>query len=224
MPPETVSSPKRPQVGLDARGRDRGHRAGQWGQGDYPQACLALTSFWETPGDVARRWAEPRAGLSIALSCSPARQPLGRRAPFLTPGRAGDTRRGLGKGCSLRAPDAPSLFSSCSVPTLLYPQSVCGKNAVSSERGPRVTGGGSPSRMAPGVRDPLLRPRLPCPRPCLRLCPPSPVPYNCPRTASGQPLQVRRPSSCPSRLQVPFSPQSAGPGSSGPHRRRNLTA
>uniref|UniRef100_A0A667HJL8 Myosin light chain kinase 2, skeletal/cardiac muscle n=2 Tax=Lynx TaxID=13124 RepID=A0A667HJL8_LYNCA len=56
--------------------------------------------------------------------------------------------------------------------------------------------------MAPGVRDPLLRPRLPCPRPCLRLCPPSPIPYNCPRTASGQPLQVRRPSSCPSLLQL----------------------
>uniref|UniRef100_M3Z2H4 Myosin light chain kinase 2, skeletal/cardiac muscle n=2 Tax=Mustela putorius furo TaxID=9669 RepID=M3Z2H4_MUSPF len=56
--------------------------------------------------------------------------------------------------------------------------------------------------MAPGVRDPLLRPRLPCLHPCPRLCPPSPIPYNCPRSAPGQPLQVRRPPGCPSLLQL----------------------
>lgn len=165
-----------------------------------------------------------RARPEHSLVLQPRPRPPGVPGPLPDPVQAGDTRQGLGKGCSLRAPDAPLPFLFLLLPTLLSPQSVCGKNAVSSERGPRVTGGGSPSCMAPGVRDPLLRPRLPCPRPCLRLCPPSPIPYNCPRTASGQPLQVRRPSSCPSLLQVPFSPQSAGPGSSRPDKRRNLTA
>ncbi|KAI5934309.1 Myosin light chain kinase 2, skeletal/cardiac muscle [Manis javanica] len=56
--------------------------------------------------------------------------------------------------------------------------------------------------MAPGVRDPLLRPRLPCLRPCLRLCPPRPVPYNCPRTAPGWLLQDRRPPGHPSLPQL----------------------
>lgn len=61
-------------------------------------------------------------------------------------------------------PQVPPPFSLLLVPTPLppTPPSVRGKNAVSSEWGPRVTGGGSPSCMAPGVRDPLLRPRLPC--------------------------------------------------------------
>lgn len=163
--------------------------------------------------------ARARAEHSLALQPCPG-APL---VPGPLPGQvqASDTGQGLGKGCSLGGLVAPSFFSSCLFQHYSPPRSVCGKNAVSSERGPRVTGGGSPSCMAPGVRDPLLRPRLPCPRPCLRLCPPSPIPYNCPRSTPGQPLQVRRPSGCPSLLQ---KPQSAGPGSSQPDKRRNLTA
>ncbi|KAM5177354.1 myosin light chain kinase 2, skeletal/cardiac muscle isoform 1-T1 [Callospermophilus lateralis] len=56
--------------------------------------------------------------------------------------------------------------------------------------------------MAPGVRDPLLRPRLHCPYPCLRLCPLGPIPYNLPRTLPEQPLQDRQPPGCPSLLQL----------------------
>lgn len=65
-----------------------------------------------------------------------------------------------------------------------------GKNAVSSERGPRVTGGGNPYCMAPGVKEPPLSLRLHCPRPCLRLYPPGPIPYNHPRIAPEKPLKA----------------------------------
>ncbi|TEA32821.1 hypothetical protein DBR06_SOUSAS4210146, partial [Sousa chinensis] len=42
----------------------------------------------------------------------------------------------------------------------------------------------------------------PCLCPCLRLCPPGPIPYNCPRTAPGQPLRDRQTPDCLSLLQL----------------------
>lgn len=74
---------------------------------------MALTSFWKTPGDVARRWAEPGPDVSIALSSSPARDPLVCQAPFLilskpvTPGKAWEKAAPSGPQMP------PSLFSSC---------------------------------------------------------------------------------------------------------------
>lgn len=150
---------------------------------------------------VACRW-QSRAG----PGCSFALQPC-LRAPLL-PGspsglvQARGTGQGLGRGLLPQGPRRPLPFLFLLIPTLFSPQSGRGKNAVSSEQGPRVTGGGSPSYMAPGVRDPLLRPRLHCPCPCLRLCPPGPIPYNLPRTIPEQPLRDRQPPGCPSLLQV----------------------
>lgn len=105
-------------------------------------------------------------------------------------------------------PRCPLPFLFLLVPTPLSPHSVHGKNAVSSEQGPRVTGGGSPSCMAPGVREPLLRPRLPCPRPCLRLCPPaSPLqlPQDCNWAAAAKQTATRLPLSAPGTSLPSFS-------------------
>lgn len=70
--PETISYPKMLQVVPDARGRDHGHRAWCWGQGDYPWASVALTRLWGTPGDEPGRCAEPGSLLGVVLSFSSA--------------------------------------------------------------------------------------------------------------------------------------------------------
>lgn len=150
-------------AGLEARCKACGHRAGCWGHGDYAWACVVQTRLWGTPRDVGRAGAWPEHSLAL--------QPCLRASSSIL-FQVRDTRQGLGEGCSPGAPGAPSCFLFLLVPTLLSPRLVHRKNAVSSEWGPRVTGGGSQSCMAPGVRDPLPRPRLLCLHPCLRLCPP----------------------------------------------------
>lgn len=186
-------------AGLEARCKACGRRAECWGQGDYTWACVVPTRLRGTPGDVGRARAWPEHSLAL--------QPC-LRAPSSILSQIRDTRQGLGEGCSPGAPGAPSCFLFLLVPTPLSPGSVHGKNAVSSEWGPRVTGGGSPSCMAPGVRDPLPRPRLLCLHPCLRLCPPGPgltTAQDGSRAAA-----VRQTPGHPSPLQVPLSPPPAG--------------
>ena len=61
-----------------------------------------------------------------------------------------------------------------------------------------------------------------CLCPCLRLCPPGPIPYNCPRTAPGQPLRDRQTHQIASLYSRCLSPLSQlALASSQPDRRRN---
>lgn len=132
---------------------------------------MALPKLLETLRGVAKRWAEPYLVLAIVLPFSPPRAPL-LIAPTLIP-KTGDARQGLATVCS----PVPPPFFFLMVPMLFYPMSGRGKNAVSSERGPRVTGGGNPHSMAPGVKDPPQSP------------PPLPTPLPPPLPTGPNPLQ-----------------------------------
>lgn len=157
----------------------KGHRAGPWSHGGSPQA----------PGNPERCGKEvgrAMLGPGHSLALQPAKGPSS-YSPYPYPNHRGCPAR-PSHSLFPRAQVPPPFFF-LMVPKLFYPMAGCGKNAVSSERGPRVTGGGNPHSMAPGVKDPPLSLRLHCPRPCLRLCPPGPIPYNHPRIAPEQRLQ-----------------------------------
>lgn len=66
---KTISYPQMLQVSPVARDSVHGHRAGSWDQGNYFGACMALTRFWGTPGNLACQWAEPGPHLGIVLPC-----------------------------------------------------------------------------------------------------------------------------------------------------------
>lgn len=88
-------------------------RAGQWGQGDYPRGLHGSHQLLGNPRrsdvQVGRARAQPEQGLVL----KPCRGPPLVPGPLPDPVQASDTGQGLGKGCSLRGPVAPSLFSSC---------------------------------------------------------------------------------------------------------------
>ena len=95
---------------------------------------------------------------------------------------------------------------------------------MSSERGPRVTGGGSLSCMAPGVRDPLLRPRLPACTPASASAHPAQSLTTAPGLLLGSRCETDRHQVAPlcSRCLSPLSQLALA--SSQPDRRRNPAA
>lgn len=64
-----------------------GTELGSGVRGIIPGACVALTSFWATPGVMAHRWAEPASSLSMFLSSGPAGELLLGQAPCPIPSK-----------------------------------------------------------------------------------------------------------------------------------------